>query len=66
MKDLGSIARPWLSRSTAPRARIAKPARVEYRHHSAKQKTISICAPGYIPTGKTQDTISFDLYRLFF
>jgi len=41
-------------------------ARVEYRHDSANQKTFSIRAPGYVPTGKTQDTISFDLYYLFF
>ena len=40
--------------------------RVEYRHDSANQKTFSIRAPGYVPTGKTQDTISFDLYYLFF
>ena len=41
-------------------------ARVEYRHDSANQKVFSIRAPGYVPTGKTQDTISFDLYYLFF
>ena len=41
-------------------------ARVEYRHDSANQKTFSIRAPGYVPTGKTQDTITFDLYYLFF
>jgi hypothetical protein len=40
--------------------------RVEYRHDSANQKVFSIRAPGYVPTGKTQDTISFDLYYLFF
>jgi hypothetical protein len=40
--------------------------RVEYRHDSANQKVFSIRAPGYVPTGKSQDTISFDLYYLFF
>jgi len=41
-------------------------ARVEYRHDSANQKVFAIRAPGYVPTGKSQDTISFDLYYLFF
>jgi Putative beta-barrel porin-2, OmpL-like. bbp2 len=40
--------------------------RVEYRHDSANQKVFAIRAPGYVPTGKTQDTISFDFYYLFF
>ena len=40
--------------------------RVEYRHDSANQKVFAIRAPGYVPTGKSQDTISFDLYYLFF
>jgi putative OmpL-like beta-barrel porin-2 len=40
--------------------------RVEYRHDSASQKVFAIRAPGYVPTGKSQDTISFDLYYLFF
>jgi hypothetical protein len=40
--------------------------RVEYRHDSANQKVFAIRAPGYVPTGKTQDTLSLDLYYLFF
>ena len=40
--------------------------RVEYRHDSANQKVFAIRAPGYVPTGKTQDTITFDFYYLFF
>jgi|RhiMetStandDraft_4_1073278.scaffolds.fasta_scaffold05566_6 putative OmpL-like beta-barrel porin-2 len=40
--------------------------RVEYRHDSANEKVFAIRAPGYVPTGKTQDTISFDFYYLFF
>jgi hypothetical protein len=40
--------------------------RVEYRHDAANQKVFAIRAPGYVPTGKSQDTISFDLYYLFF
>jgi len=38
----------------------------EYRHDRANQKVFAIRAPGYVPTGKSQDTISFDLYSLFF
>jgi hypothetical protein len=41
-------------------------ARVEYRHDSANQKVFAIRAPGYVPTGKKQDTISLDLYYTFF
>src|SRR5262245_21753761 len=40
--------------------------RVEYRHDSANQKVFWVRAPGYVPTGKTQDTITFDFYYLFF
>ena len=40
--------------------------RVEYRHDSANQKVFAIRAPGYVPTGKSQDTITFDFYYLFF
>ena len=29
------------------------------------QKVFAIRAPGDVPTGKSQDTISFDLYYLF-
>lgn len=40
--------------------------RLEYRHDSANQKVFAIRAPGYVPTGKRQDTISLDLYYSFF
>jgi hypothetical protein len=40
--------------------------RLEYRHDSANQKVFSIRAPGYVPTGKTQDTITLALYYSFF
>ena len=40
--------------------------RLEYRHDSANQKVFAIRAPGYVPTGKSQDTISLDLYYSFF
>jgi hypothetical protein len=36
--------------------------RVEYRDDSANQKVFAIRAPDYVPTGKSQDTISVDLY----
>ena len=40
--------------------------RLEYRHDIANQKVFAIRAPGYVPTRKTQDTISMALYYSFF
>jgi hypothetical protein len=41
-------------------------ARLEYRHDNANQKVFAIRAPGYVPTGKSHDTLSLDLYYSFF
>jgi Putative beta-barrel porin-2, OmpL-like. bbp2 len=40
--------------------------RVEYRHDEANRKAFSLQNHGLTPTSRTQDTISFDLYYLFF
>jgi putative OmpL-like beta-barrel porin-2 len=40
--------------------------RLEYRHDDANQKVFAIRAPGYVPTGKTQDTFTLALYYSFF
>jgi hypothetical protein len=51
----------WLDRHDSDQV-----SRLEYRHDSANQKVFSIRAPGYVPTGKTQDTITLALYYSFF
>jgi putative OmpL-like beta-barrel porin-2 len=40
--------------------------RVEYRHDEANRKAFSLQNHGLMPTSRAQDTISFDLYYLFF
>jgi len=40
--------------------------RVEYRHDEANRKAFSLQNHGLTPTSHAQDTISFDLYYLFF
>jgi hypothetical protein len=40
--------------------------RLEYRHDSANQKVFAIRAPGYVATGKSQDTLTLALYYSFF
>ena len=40
--------------------------RVEYRHDDANAKVFAIRAPSYAPTERGQDTLSVDLYYLFF
>jgi Putative beta-barrel porin-2, OmpL-like. bbp2 len=40
--------------------------RLEYRHDNANQKVFATRAPGYVPTAKEQDTLSLDVYYLFF
>jgi hypothetical protein len=40
--------------------------RVEYRHDQASRKAFSLQDHGTMPTSHAQDTISFDLYYLFF
>lgn len=40
--------------------------RLEYRHDSADNKVFAIRAPGYVPTGKTQNTLTLALHYLFF
>ena len=40
--------------------------RVEYRHDEANRKAFSLQNHGLTPTSRAQDTISFDLYYLFF
>src|SRR3989449_684040 len=40
--------------------------RLEYRHDSADEKVFAIRAPGYVPTGKTQNTLTLALYYSFF
>jgi hypothetical protein len=40
--------------------------RVEYRHDEADEKVFKIRAPGRVPTGKSQDTITIALYYSFF
>ena len=40
--------------------------RVEYRHDDANAKVFAIRAPSYAPTERVQDTLSVDLYYLFF
>jgi Putative beta-barrel porin-2, OmpL-like. bbp2 len=40
--------------------------RLEYRHDSADGKVFAIRAPGNVPTGKTQDTLSVAFDYLFF
>jgi len=40
--------------------------RLEYRHDSADSKVFAIRAPGYVPTGKSQDTITLALSYSFF
>jgi hypothetical protein len=40
--------------------------RVEYRHDEADEKVFKIRAPGRVPTGKSQDTITLALYYSFF
>src|SRR2546426_3246930 len=40
--------------------------RLEYRHDSADEKVFAIHAPGYVPTGKTQNTLTLALYYSFF
>jgi hypothetical protein len=40
--------------------------RVEYRHDEASRKAFSLQNHGTMPTSHAQDTISFDLYYLFF
>jgi len=40
--------------------------RVEYRHDQANRKAFSLQNHGLTPTSRAQDTISFDLYYLFF
>jgi hypothetical protein len=40
--------------------------RLEYRHDNANEKVFAIRAPGYAPTGKSQDTMTLALYYSFF
>ena len=40
--------------------------RLEYRHDSADNKVFANRAPGNVPTGKTQDTLTLALYYSFF
>jgi len=40
--------------------------RLEYRHDSANEKVFAIRAPGYVATGKSQDTLTLALYYSFF
>src|SRR5215813_3744801 len=40
--------------------------RLEYRHDEANRKVFSLQNHGLTPTSRAQDTISFDLYYLFF
>jgi hypothetical protein len=40
--------------------------RVEYRHDEASRKAFSLQDHGTMPTSHAQDTISFELYYLFF
>jgi len=40
--------------------------RVEYRHDQADEKVFKIRAPGRVPTGKRQDTITLAVYYTFF
>ena len=40
--------------------------RLEYRHDSADEKVFGIRAPGLVPTGKTQNTLTLALYYSFF
>jgi Putative beta-barrel porin-2, OmpL-like. bbp2 len=40
--------------------------RLEYRHDDANAKVFAIRAPGYAPTERVEDTLSVDLYYLFF
>jgi hypothetical protein len=40
--------------------------RLEYRHDNANEKVFAIRAPGYVPTGKSQDTMTLALYYSFF
>ena len=40
--------------------------RLEYRHDSADEKVFSNRAPGNVPTGKTQNTLTLALYYSFF
>ena len=40
--------------------------RLEYRHDSANTKVFKVRAPGLVPTSTAQDTITVNLYYLFF
>jgi hypothetical protein len=40
--------------------------RAEFRHDQANEKAFKIRAPGGVPTGKSQDTITLALHYLFF
>jgi hypothetical protein len=40
--------------------------RLEYRYDSADNKVFAIRAPGYVPTGKDQSTLTLALYYSFF
>jgi hypothetical protein len=40
--------------------------RLEYRHDSADEKVFKIRTPALVPTSRTQDTITLDLFYLFF
>jgi len=40
--------------------------RGRYRHDDANAKVFAIRAPSYAPTERVQDTLSVDLYYLFF
>jgi hypothetical protein len=40
--------------------------RAEFRHDQADTKVFKVRAPGLVPTGKTQDTLTFVLDYLFF
>ncbi len=41
-------------------------ARLEYRHDQANEKVFKLVNHGLTPTARNQDTISIDLYYLFF
>lgn len=40
--------------------------RLEYRHDEADEKVFKVRAPGLVPTGKSQDTLTLAIHYLFF
>lgn len=41
-------------------------ARLEYRHDEADEKVFKVTVPGRVPTARTMDTLTLDVYYLFF